>query len=352
MKEKILDYEIEEILREYPCKLIPLSEIETKLEINRKEKKKSLVSKTTVYTKLEKMAEQKKIHHIKRKGYGLMSYEFNDKDPNFYLFTLYKKILDIMGIINVTKSGKLDENPALLDNFEDELDLNEWEELKNNFQKLIDQGILELRYHHKKFGSELSVSYLWAQYHNLCPICLEKIDPVKPHFVLEIIEDEAAYMQFTKTHIKCVEPVLNRYELIEEYESETSRYDPFEEFKHEEFNDNWVNFNCPFCGLTLDLYELFFDDGGPLDEIYKRFRNTPNDNSIMTYLQNLSMELFGDISTLLWAKEIRHKKVRLVIKKVIMFEGVAYHPNCVLKKTEIDKLWKNLSEEQMKEVKK
>ena len=74
MKEKILDHEIEEILREYPRKLIPLSEIEAKLENNRKKKKKSSVSKTTVYAKLEKMAEQKKIHHIKRKGYGLISY--------------------------------------------------------------------------------------------------------------------------------------------------------------------------------------------------------------------------------------------------------------------------------------
>lgn len=351
MKEKILDHEIEEILREYPRKLVPLSEIEAKLEINRKKKKKSLVSKTTVYTKLEKMAGQKKIHHIKRKGYGLISYEFNDKDPNFYLFTLYKKILDIMGNINVTKSGKLDENPALLENFEVDLDLNEWEELKNNFHKLIDQGILELRYHHKKFGSVLSVSYLWAQYHNLCPICLEKIELPKPHFVLEIVEDEAAYMQFTRTHIKCVEPVLSRYELKTEYESEPSKYEPFEEFKDEELYDNWVNITCPFCGLTLDLYELFFDEQGPLDEIYKKFRNKPNENSIMLYLQNLCMELFGDISTLLWAKEIRHKKVRLVIKKIIILDGVAYHSNCAVKKQEKENIWKKLSNEQIKEVK-
>lgn len=125
MKEKILDREIEEILRDYPRQLVPLSEIEAKLEINRKKKKKSSVSKTTVYTKLEKMAEQKKIYHINRKGYGLISYEFNDKDPNFYLFSIYKKILDIMGNINVTKSGKLDDNPVLLENFEDDLDLKE-----------------------------------------------------------------------------------------------------------------------------------------------------------------------------------------------------------------------------------
>lgn len=351
MKEKLLDHEIEEILRQFPRKLIPLSEIEAKLEINRKKKKKSLVSKTTVYTKLEKMVEQKRIYHIKRKGYGLLNYEFNEKDPNFYLFGLYKKILDIMGNINVTKSGKLDENPVLLENFEDNLDLNEWEKLKNNFPKLIEQGILELRYHHKKFGSILSVSYLWAQYHNLCPICLEKIDLTKPHFVLEILDDEAAYMQFTRTHVRCVDSVLNRYELKTEYESEPSKYEPFEEFKDEALHENWVNFSCPYCGLTLDLYELFFDEQGPLNELYKRFRNKPNENSIMLYLQNLCVELFGDISTLLWAKEIRHKKVRLVIKKVIMLNGVAYHPNCALKSYEKGNIWKEFSNEQIKEVK-
>ncbi|MHA1147761.1 MAG: hypothetical protein ACTSR8_05910 [Promethearchaeota archaeon] len=349
MKEKILDFEIEEILREYPGKLIPLSEIEAKLEINRKKKKKSSVSKTTVFTKLEKMAEQKKIHHVARKGYGLIIYEFNDKDPNFYLFTVYKKILDVMGNINVTKSGKLDENPALLENFKDDLDLNDWEELKNNFHKLIDQGILELRYHHKKFGSILCVSYLWAQYHNLCPVCLEKIELNKPHFVLEIVEDGVAYMQFTRTHLTCVENVLNRYELKTEYESE-SKYDPFEEFKLEELHDN-INFSCPFCGLTLDLYELFFDEKGPLDEIYRRFQNKPNETQIMLYLQNLCTELFGDISTLAWAKEIRHKKLRLVIKKVIMLKGVAYHPNCAIKSFEKEKIWKKLSNEKEMEVK-
>lgn len=71
----------------------------------------------------------------------------------------------------------------------------------------------------------------------------------------------------------------------------------------------------------------------------------------MSYLQNLSMELFGDISTLLWAKEIRHKKVRLVIKKIIKLDGVAYHPNCAIKKIERERLWKKLSNEQIKEVK-
>lgn len=158
-------------------------------------------------------------------------------------------------------------------------------------------------------------------------------------------------MEFTKTHIKCVEPVLSRYELKTEYESEPSKYDPFEEFKDEDFHDNWVNLTCPFCGLTLDLYELFFDEHGPLDEIYKRFQNKPFENQIMFYLQNLSTELFGDISTLVWAKEIRHKKVRLVIKKVIMLDSVAYHPNCALKKNEKEKLWKELLNEQIKEVK-
>ena len=103
MKEKIMDFEIEEILREHPRILIPLSEIEAELEINRKKKNKSSVSKTTVFTKLEKMVEQKKIHHVSRKGYRLLNYEFNEKDPNFYLFTVYKKVLDVLGNINVLK---------------------------------------------------------------------------------------------------------------------------------------------------------------------------------------------------------------------------------------------------------
>jgi hypothetical protein len=337
MKEKILDYEIEEILRENPRKLVPLRQIEVKLEINRKKKKKSSVSKTTVYAKLEKMAKQKKIHHIKRKGYGMFNYEFNEKDPNFYLFSVYKKILGIMGNIYVTKSGRLDDNPLILENFEEELDLNDWEELKDNFRKLINQGIVELRFHHKKFGSILCVNYLWARYHNLCPVCLE------------IVEDGVAYMQFTRTHLTCVENVLNRYELKTDYESK-SNYDPFEEFKLDESHTN-MNFSCPYCGLTLDIFELFFDEEGPLNEIYKRFRNKPNENQIMPYLQNLCKELFGDISTLAWAKEIRHKKVRLVIKKVIVLNGIAFHPNCAVKLDEKEKIWKQLSNEQIKEVK-
>ena len=84
MKEKILDHEIEEILRDNPSKLTPLSAIESKLEINRKKKSKASVSKTTVYTKLENMVDHKKIHHAYRKGYKLLKYDL-------YLNNLIKK---------------------------------------------------------------------------------------------------------------------------------------------------------------------------------------------------------------------------------------------------------------------
>ncbi|MBD3212462.1 MAG: hypothetical protein GF311_07625 [Candidatus Lokiarchaeota archaeon] len=343
MKEKIMDYEIEEILRDFPRKLVPLGEIKTKINSNRKKRNKSSVSKTTVYVKLEKMTKQNKIYHIKRKGYGQYNYEFNEKDPNFYLFDVYKKILGIIGTINVKKSGKLDESSALLENFEEDLDLNDWEKLKDNFNNLIDQGILELRYHHKKFGSNLCVNYSWARYHNLCPVCLDKIKLNKPHFVLEILDDDITYMQFTRTHLRCVENVLNSYELKMEYESESTYY-PIKEYKFNEFTS--IYFTCPMCGLTLDIFELFFDENGPLKEIYKRFRNKTDDIQIMDYLQNLSKELFGDISTLTWAKEIRHKKARLVIKKIVMLNRIAYHPNCALKLHEKEMEWKRLSNNQ------
>ena len=42
--------------------------------------------------------------------------------------------------------------------------------------------------------------------------------------------------------------------------------------------------------------------------------------------------------------------MRLVIKKVIMIEGVAYHPNCAIKKYKREKKWKNLVNKQDREV--
>lgn len=107
MREKILDHEIEEILRDNPRTLIPLSEIEGKLEINRKKKNKVSVSKTAIYTKLEKMVDQKKIYHVKRKGYKLLHYEFTEEDPNFRYFKLYRNLIYRLGYIWVTKNGKL-----------------------------------------------------------------------------------------------------------------------------------------------------------------------------------------------------------------------------------------------------
>ena len=256
------------------------------------------------------------------------------------------KVVEVMGFISVKKSGKLNEQPELMDNFKDDINEEEWDDFKNNYKKLIEQGILELKQYHKKFGSELSISYYWALYHNICPKCLEKIELNKPHFVLDIVEEETAYIKFAKTHIGCIEMISNRYELKQEYEGEPHKYDPFEEFNFEDISDKWVGLTCPYCGLTMDLYELFFDENGPLKDIYKKFLNN---NQILGYLQNLCRELYGDISTLIWAKKISSKKVRLVIKKVVMIEGTAYHPNCVIKKFEREKLWNNLSNEQNKE---
>lgn len=346
MKEKILDYEIEEILKENPRKLTPLSEILSKLENNRNNKGKASVSKTTVYIKLEKMVEQKKIHHINRKGYKLLNYEFTETDPNFRYFEIYRNLIGVMGFIFITKSGKLNEKPELMDNFIDDINVDEWDDFKNNFKKLIEQGILEVKQYHKKYDSELSVSYYWALYHNICPICLKKIDLNKPHFVLDIVEEEMAYIEFAKTHISCIEMIFNRYELKIGYEGEPPKYNPFEEFKFEEVSEKSVGLTCPYCGLTMDLYELFFDENGPLEVIYKKLKY---DNQILEYIQNLCKELYGDLSTLIWAKKISSKKIRLVTKKVVMIEGTAYHPNCAIKKYEREKIWINLSNEQNKE---
>ncbi len=350
MKEKILDHEIEEILRKNPRNLTSLSKIIIKLENNRKIKNKDSVSKTTVYSKLEKMVEQKKIHHINRKGYKLLKYDFTETDPNFRYFEIYKNIIDVMGFILVTKSGKLDESPELMDIFEDYIKEDEWDDFKHNYKKLIDQGILELKQYQKKFGSYLSVSYYWALYHNMCPVCLKKIDLSKPHFVLEFVEEATAYIEFTKTHISCIEGILDRYELKKEYEEEAPKYDPYKEFNFEEISEKGVHFTCPYCGLTMDLYKLFLDEEGPLENMYKTFQYKTSDNQFLGYIQNLCKELYGDLSTLVWAKEIRFKNVRLVIKKVVILDGKAYHPNCVIKKCEREKMWKKLTNEQFKDV--
>lgn len=329
MIDKISDREIEEILREQPRKLIALTEIKSKLDENRKKKGKDPVSKTTIYTKLEKMVEKKKIHHINRKGYKLLNYEFTKTDPNFKLFKIYKNIIDLMGFVWVTKSGKIKEDPIVMENFKDDIDEEEWNELKNNYKNLVEQGILEIKDFYKD-SDLLSISYYWALYHGICPICLEKIDLNKPHFAFEFVEDEVAYIQLTKTHIYCIEQILNRYELKREYESD-SKYDPYEEFKFEDTPHFNIGFICPYCGLTTDLYDLFFKEDGSLGYIYEKFRSSSSSNNknILHYLQNLCKELFGDISTLVWAKKIEFKKkVRLVIRKIVLIDGVTYHPNC------------------------
>jgi len=342
MKQKIFDYEIEEILKENPRELIPLSEIREKLKHNRQKRKKEPVSKTTVYTALEKMVEKKKLHHVNRKGYMLLNYDFTESDPNFKYFRLYKKLANIMGFIFITKSGALDEQPELMDNFKEDINEMEWNEFKRNFKKLIEQGILEIKDYYKQ-SRTLDVNYYWALYHDLCPVCLEKIDLNEPHFALEFLEDEAAYIMFAKAHIPCVESLLHKYELKKEYESESSNYNPWDEFSLEAIHAKEVHFTCPYCGFTLDLYELFLDEKGPLEDIYKKLQIKGSEGQILTYLQNLCKELYGDISTLAWAKEIRFKKVRLVIKKIIMHQGRAYHPNCAIKEDKTRKLFKSVN---------
>ena len=349
MKEKILDHEIEEILREKPRNLTSLSEIINNLESNRKIKRKTSVSKTTVYSKLEKMVSQKKIYHINRKGYKLLKYKLVETDPNFHYFEIYKDIIDIMGLIWITKGGKLEEVPEVLDNFKDYVTEELWEDFKHNYKGLIEQGILEIKPYHKKFGSILSVSYYWALHHNLCPICLKTIDLNAPHFALEFVEEEVAYIEFAKTHIRCIDMILDRYELKKEYEGEIPKYDPYKEFNFDEISKKYVGITCPYCGLTTDLYILFFDELGPLESIYKEFKNKNMGNLTFRYIQNLCKELYGDFATLVWAKKIRFKKVRLVIKKVVMLDGVAYHPNCVIKKYEEEKKWESLVNKQNKE---
>jgi hypothetical protein len=320
------------------------------LRENRKTKKKDLVSKTTVYAKLEKMVRLKKVHHINRKGYKLLNYEFTERDPNFKYFEIYKNIINIMGFIWVTKEGKLEEQSEVMDNFMDDITEEVWDDFKHNFNGLIEQGILEIKQYHKKFTPILSVSYYWALYHNLCPVCLEKINLHAPHFALEFVEDEMAYIEFTKTHIQCVGTILNRYDLKKEYEGDAPIYNPFDEFSFEGISEKDVGFTCPYCGLTMDLYELFYDELGALEGVYKEFQNKNMESQILPYIQSLCKELYGDLVTLVWSKKIKFKKVRLVIKKVVMTNGVAYHPNCAIKEYEEDKKWKNLVNKQNEEV--
>jgi Fe2+ or Zn2+ uptake regulation protein len=333
MIDKILDREIEEILREHPRKLIPLTEIVDKLSENRKRKGKDSVSKTTVFSKLEKMVKQKRLHHINRKGYKLLNYDFTEKDPNFRHFEVYKKIIDAVGFVYINKSGKLEQ---IWEELLDDVNEEDWNNLKNNYKKLIEQGILETKHYFKDSGYLLSVSYYWALYHDICPICLEKIELDKPHFALEFVEDEMAYILLTKTHIHCIEQILNRYELKEEYKGEPPKYDPFDEFNFEGISEKWTGLICPYCGLTTDLYDLFFNKKGLLENIYKEFQDNISGNQVYDYIQNLCRELFGDLSTLIWAKKIEFKKkVRLVIKKIVLMNGIAYHPNCAIRmKTE------------------
>lgn len=336
MIDKILDSEIEEILREKPRELISLTEIVDRLGENRKKKDIDPISKTTIYTKLMKMVSQRKLLHLNRKGFKLINYEFTDKDPNFGLFETYKRINDAVANIWVDKGGKIQE---LWEELSDDVDQDDWNELKNNYKKLIEQGILETKHYYKDAGYLLSVSYYWALYHDICPICLETIDLTKPHFALEFTEGEFSYIQLVKTHIRCIEQLLNRYyELKKEYDrgDEPPKYDPYEDSKFEDYPNVNIGFICPYCGLTTDLYDLFLNEDGFLNNIYSKFGNgSSNQNGILLLLQNLSRELFGEVATLIWAKKIEFKKnVRLVIRKIVIINGVTYHPNCGIRMKE------------------
>ena len=336
MIEKILDLEIESILRDFPRKLVSLTEIKEILNKNRKESGKTPVSKTTIFTKLEKMVKQKKLHHIKRKGYKLLNYEFTKKDPNFKLYNIYKEIIKVMGFIWVTEAGKIREDPWIIENFKDEIDIMEWIELKSNYKRLIEQGILELKKFYENQDNFLSINYNWAMVNEICPVCLEKIELSEPHFMFEFVEDEVAYSKLTKTHIGCIETILNLYELKKEFEGEKINYKE-EEVEKIEVSIIPEGYICSYCGLSLDLFDLFFGQAGPYNSFTKKF----DKNSAFQYIQNLCKELFGDVSTLTWAKEFRLKsKVRVVIKKLVVLNGNSYHPKCAISMAKKEKFWK------------
>jgi hypothetical protein len=295
------------------------------------------------------MVEQKKIHHVNRKGYKLMNYKFDKSDPSFQLFEIYKRITDRIGLIFLRSTGSIDKM-GTFDEFEEEL-----EYFEENYEKLIEQGILEKKQYFPEEQPYLSVNYQWAEFHNICPICLENIYLYKPHFELEFEINQAGYIHFVKTHTDCVINMLDRHNLKKDYED----YDPFDipdfkRFDFEEVPHDWIGFNCPYCGLSLDLYELFFDRNGSLSTLYNKLNFSKDENNVQMikkmfkYIQNLSRELFGRLSILNWAMNIKFtsddEDIRLVLKYIVIYEGRAYHPYCALKEKREEEQWKEIAE--------
>ena len=175
---------------------------------------------------------------------------------------------------------------------------------------------------------------------------LEKIELCEPHFIIEFVEDEFVYSKLTKTHIGCIETILDLYELNKEYEGEKIDYD---EEKVEKIEVSLIpeGYICSYCGLPFDLFELFFGEDGPYISFSKKF----DKSTTFQYIQSLCKELFGDVSTLNWAKNFRLKsKVRVAIKKIVILNGKSYHPKCAISMAKKENFWKDLTPNHKLEV--
>ena len=130
-----------------------------------------------------------------------------------------------------------------------------------------------------------------------------------------------------ESHIKSISNQLDNEEQEEIQESpDTKETIEFPLMNRFEVRDLGLRDTCDYCGLSTNLWTLFLNPEGDLQSIFGHFKKKAP--AIMDYLMRLSEELFGDVATLSRAINISEKKFGLIIHKIVIIGGIAYHPEC------------------------
>ncbi len=337
MNEILNDQEIFTLLRESNHNPLPLTQILEQINHKRIFQNKKPIGKTALYNKLEKLTDSIKIRHIQRKGYYIEEFSDEMDEKIEDLFQCYKKLSQKKIGLILEKSGKL--APTFLITKLEPY----FQKLQNNIDSLFEEGMLVKP--SKKNEPYLEINFEWASAYDICPICLEKVDLEKVHYEIDV-ESKTSSFHYSTCHNQCISGIFNQENLPRKLKTiqrsvinaidEMDKPDLILEKNIEkiEIDDDfdapdWIDayHRCATCGISTDLDFVFRLDRYNSGSIY----TSEHPAAKMTYLIELSKELYGDVSTMYWAQKNEVGKFNINLHKVIRVGDAYYHPLCAQK---------------------
>lgn len=190
-----------------------------------------------------------------------------------------------------------------------------------DFQPLLDQFQADFKDLVKKdFISRYKNGHVWLslnafeQLGHVCPVCFNPIDPVRPFLVCDLQDTKLKTPYLIKVHLQCQDDLFIRQEDVPKslIKNRSRQVQKEEDDSERSLPEYYMQETCPICGLPLDCFRLktsFSKDARIIAEIFK--------------------ELYGDVKSMYWGRLVDFDRYLYTMSKVVMKDGVLFHPNCV-----------------------